>query len=502
MLEALNKKYLNFQDLDENEKQRRGILGRLYGRCADLIKATRNGRHYSDKLWEKVFQDPIVQEMIANGGIPGELEHPVDREEINPEKIAIMMPEAPKKDNEGHLIAYFDIIDTPCGRIAYQLAKYGFNLGISSRGSGDVTENYDGSQDVDPDTYEFKCFDLVLLPAVKNARLKMVESLNQKTFKQSLKESFEKSSEEDKKVMKETLKELNIDINSEKDEDKEEVEENQPAANNDGALMEQLQESLKNQETLELKVQSLQEKLSVCYAKEAKYEEELTQSRNAIANLSEGAKKAKELRLKVDSLKEQLNHQDGTIHAREANLKDLNEELTRSQVKAQSLKESLRLKNQRIIELEQSLREYKEASQSKEKSLKENLEEVKQNSAIKSKQYTEKLEKANQIVEHYKKVAKNITEKYIETKATLIGVSPAEISNRLNENYSLRDIDNVCEDLRSYKLNIAKLPFQVNESRKVKMKVTESKNDALKIPSAFDDTVDDDLIRLAEGITK
>ena len=41
---------LQFQDLSEEEKQRRGILGRLYGPCASITDATRNGRRYDDEL--------------------------------------------------------------------------------------------------------------------------------------------------------------------------------------------------------------------------------------------------------------------------------------------------------------------------------------------------------------------------------------------------------------------------------------------------------------------
>lgn len=39
-----------FQDLTEEEKERRGILGRLYGPCASISIPTRNGRFYSESL--------------------------------------------------------------------------------------------------------------------------------------------------------------------------------------------------------------------------------------------------------------------------------------------------------------------------------------------------------------------------------------------------------------------------------------------------------------------
>ena len=45
MLESVNTDdKLVFADLSEEEKKKRGILGRLYGPCADVIQPTRNGR--------------------------------------------------------------------------------------------------------------------------------------------------------------------------------------------------------------------------------------------------------------------------------------------------------------------------------------------------------------------------------------------------------------------------------------------------------------------------
>ena len=208
------KESLGFNDLTPEEKEKRGILGRLYGPIADVINPTRNGRAYSNELWKKVFEGDIVKELLAKGGIPGELGHPSEREEVEPEKIAIMMPEAPKEDDQGHLIGYFDILDTPCGKIAYQLAKYGFQLGISSRGTGDLITDDDGNEAVDPDTYDFTCFDLVIVPAVESARLTMQEGLSKEKneFKVALTESLNSASESDRKIMEEALNELNITV--------------------------------------------------------------------------------------------------------------------------------------------------------------------------------------------------------------------------------------------------------------------------------------------------
>lgn len=203
---------LTFQPATEEDKAR-GILCRLTGIIGGKDK-TRNNREYTLDLWNKAFDNDIVKELFANGGLPGELDHPADREQTDPTKIAIMMREMPKVDDKGNLIATVDVIDTPCGQIAYQLAKYGFNFGISSRGTGDVYDNGDG-EIVDPDSYQLNAFDLVLIPAYKEARLNMHESVdvNKHNLRVALAESLKNASDADRKIMKETLKDLGKKLN-------------------------------------------------------------------------------------------------------------------------------------------------------------------------------------------------------------------------------------------------------------------------------------------------
>jgi len=210
---------IRYQKLTEEEKKARGILGRLVGPCADFNNATRNGRKYSEQLWENVFNNPIMQEKIKNKVCYGELGHPEDRAEIDPEKIAVCLSEVPVKNKNGQLEAVFDILDTPNGRILKTLCDYGSTLGVSSRGQGDIVTDYEGNETVDPDTYECECWDIVLIPAVKEARLQYVrEGLDsKKSLKTALTEAFNKEDEEGKKVMAETLKDLNIDINEAKE---------------------------------------------------------------------------------------------------------------------------------------------------------------------------------------------------------------------------------------------------------------------------------------------
>ena len=140
MLESISSNNIfEYKKVSPEEQKQRGILARLVGVMADTVNPTRNGRKYSAELWEKVFKNPIMQEKIENRVCFGEACHPSDgREEIDPEKIAICLAEVPKKNNKGQLIGVFDVLDTPCGRILKTLLDYGANIGVSSRGSGDL----------------------------------------------------------------------------------------------------------------------------------------------------------------------------------------------------------------------------------------------------------------------------------------------------------------------------------------------------------------------------
>ena len=205
---------LQMQPLSEDEKQRRHILGRLYGPIATCKEGTRNGRKYNKELWEKALADEIFKEKLATKSLFLELGHPADREETDMTCVCACIPEMPKIVNDD-LYAYVDILDTPNGKLLKTFCDYGFVPGISSRGSGDIMAN----DEVDPETFFLETWDIVQLPAVKKARLQMTESLsNQKPLRAVLQESLDTANVEDKKAMKEALENLDIKLEEAKDE--------------------------------------------------------------------------------------------------------------------------------------------------------------------------------------------------------------------------------------------------------------------------------------------
>lgn len=528
MLENFNtKRELQYQKLSLEEQKHRGILGRLVGIMADFKHPTRNGRMYSEELWDKTFEDPIMKEKIANRCVFGELGHPADRQEIDMEKICICLAETPKKGDNGKIYGVFDILDTPNGRILKTLCDYGCNIGVSSRGAGDVTEEFDGTENVDPDSYDCECWDAVLLPAVKDARPRYVtESLKtQKTLKMALNEELTRSTEDEQKVMKETLDELDIDYSAEKDEENnpEKVdnidvidEETPVAADDNGAeTIRELQESLAREAELEKQLKILQEKLSVCYTKESRYSDVLGRTKRELAQAkSVNDTLSEELRTKDANLKltiEKLDQATAEVSAQKSivtnQLKKINaltERVNEENSRRTSMNESLTGKDQKIKSLQEQLKSLTESHtkrytklEEEKAQLVESLQESRKDNQIIKSQSTAKVAKAQQLVEKYQAIAKTAVDKYIGSQARRLGVKPEEIKSKLKESYSFNDIDAVCGELQQFKLNVNSLPFNIAAEKKpVKMTIKESKE---IINSGDDVRFDDEIDSTLQG---
>lgn len=173
------------------EGKSKGILGKLKGIFADFKHGTRNAdRLYSEELWDnRVFNNEDVMEALETKTLFGELDHPDgDRCETKAQNAAITITKLEKRPEEGIIYGEAEILDTPTGKIVKALADSGAKLGISSRGIGE--EIYENGQNIiDPETYDFITFDVVVTPANKKARVSLAESkqINK------LNESFERA---------------------------------------------------------------------------------------------------------------------------------------------------------------------------------------------------------------------------------------------------------------------------------------------------------------------
>lgn len=498
-------KEFTYQKLTPEEQKERGILGRLVGIIASFKDPTRNNRLYTEELWDNVFNDPIMKEKIATRSCFGELGHPTEARETDMEKIAICLAEEPKKCADGTLKGVFDILDTPNGRILKTLCDYGCKIGVSSRGNGDVTEDWSGNEVVDPKTYQCDCWDAVIIPALKAARTTYVtESLEQDNkLKTALNESLNKASPAEKKVMEETLKQLNIDYidkalneeaNTRKSVRNKKVSSKATTAGNAGVeeAIKSLQESVKLTQSLQAQVKALQEKLSVCNAKETRLMESLQQMKRENQSLKNDLESVNS---RADELETQLDEKSQLVESQNKQIRVLTRRCDVQSRSQKSINESMSQNKDEVYRLNEQLN----TSRKIINDLKESLEVAKQDTVIKDKEMSRKLTHAQSLIEHYQKVAQAAIDKYINSRAKMLGISSSDIKNRLTEGYSFKDIDNVCEELGNYQLNVNSLPF--NAKKPIKVKLTESKEPILP-KSRLDDEIDADLLSLAGKFLK
>lgn len=135
------------------------IIGVFEGECADANITNLNGVDITRPVWENVFASDDFKQAIELGWYIGFLGHPEEPDCGDFEHACIVMTDG-YIDEQGKVHGKFNLIDTPVGRIVKSFIDAGVTFGISVRGAGDI---YDNS--VDPDTFIFRGFDLVVFPA-------------------------------------------------------------------------------------------------------------------------------------------------------------------------------------------------------------------------------------------------------------------------------------------------------------------------------------------------
>lgn len=456
---ALN--YIKESAIAKNGKR---MLGRLRGICADLDHPTRNGRRYSKALWEKVLNSDTFKEHMENGCLFGELGHPADRLETDPEKIAVALSDIEMNEQDGTLIGTFDILDTPNGNILKALVDYGTTVGVSSRGGGDI-ETIGGEEYVAEDSYDFEAFDIVLLPAVKAARLQVVESLQGKTLKQHLAESLDKANPEDKKIMEETLKDLDLLDNEQESKPVEPEDDNKEmAAESDGAsLIKDLQESMLAQSKLEEENAVLREKVSAGSTREAKLKEELEKVKTTVRTLSV---KAQKNGIADKSLQEDLDKANKTIDQLNSKITVLETKLKESRDNKKTLIENKERANNALNESKQSIQLLEQALKNERSNntkeidkLNAVVESLKKDANIKINRANKRLKESAQYINNIKGQLKESLDAYIKMNCRQKGLDYQEVINKLPESYNTNDIDLIVEKLSDFKIRIGSLPF-------------------------------------------
>jgi len=137
----------------------------LVGVCQKAGTKNGNGRIYRKETLAREVEN--YQQAIRERRALGELDHP-DDSVINLKNASHLATKM--WWNGDSVMAKFEVLDTPSGKILKALVKSGVKLGISSRGLGSVKQEKGNT--IVEDDFQLICFDMVSEPSTPGAFLK------------------------------------------------------------------------------------------------------------------------------------------------------------------------------------------------------------------------------------------------------------------------------------------------------------------------------------------
>ena len=138
-----------------------------------------NGRVYSKDLLKREAER-YVKEFVKKGNAFGELDHP-ETPVVSLKNASHIVKELYWDGDD--LMGKVELLNTPAGNIVKEIIKAGHTIGISSRGTGSVTQTNEGHLEVQPD-FELVCWDFVSNPSTHGAFMNPV-ALNEAKEKAS-----------------------------------------------------------------------------------------------------------------------------------------------------------------------------------------------------------------------------------------------------------------------------------------------------------------------------
>lgn len=130
-------------------------------------KKNQNGRIY--KLDEMVKEvNRYTSDMIRTRRAIGEMNHPQSIE-VNPVNACHMVTELKQQGN--YFVGKSQVLNTPMGKLLQSLIKDSVQMGISTRGLGNIAESSDTKH---VSNFHLICLDVVHQPSVKDAMLESV----------------------------------------------------------------------------------------------------------------------------------------------------------------------------------------------------------------------------------------------------------------------------------------------------------------------------------------
>jgi hypothetical protein len=132
-----------------------------------------NGRVYEKEILQREVQN-YIENFVNVGNAYGELDHPESA--IVSLKNASHVVKGLWWEGED-LMGKVELLNTPSGNIVKEILRGGHTIGISSRGTGSVTQTNEGTLMVQPD-FELVCWDFVSNPSTQGAFMNPI-SLNE-----------------------------------------------------------------------------------------------------------------------------------------------------------------------------------------------------------------------------------------------------------------------------------------------------------------------------------
>jgi hypothetical protein len=161
-----------FKGLLTESKDRPGIF-EVTGIMQRAGAKNQNGRIYKREILEEEVRN-YVENFVKIGNAYGELDHP--------ESAVVSLKNASHVVKElwwdgDDLMGKVELLNTPSGNIVKEILRGGHTIGISSRGTGSVTQTNEGTLMVQPD-FELVCWDFVSNPSTQGAFMNPI-SLNE-----------------------------------------------------------------------------------------------------------------------------------------------------------------------------------------------------------------------------------------------------------------------------------------------------------------------------------
>ena len=448
-------------------------IGKISGLCADYSKATYNGRPY-DKIYEKILngQDYYFNQMMKRGGIPCELGHPTDldnngnpRTDTDPTKIAVIITDI-KKGGPQKLVASGEIMDTPNGRIYKELSKY-YNFGLSSRGSYELSDDdfSEGPDGWNQDSYIFKGYDLVILPATEGSVVSVTEGVGLtggKIFK-AARESI------DVNLLSKATQVSEDEVNEALDQLFKVDEKAQPG---EEVTVHQMKETIEEEKAKKAEEEGIGQVPQENPEAEEKPAEGEEIDTTLITNGDEVEKIKADLQTALDQIQIltqdneektlELSNRDAEVLQLNSKVEDLQSELDERILESEELVEkfeTLKELSSKLLESYKLAKDKFEAEQQEPSPEDEEAAERLADTERERDEAQEELEKQRRVVTGLKGELAVAKESLIEAYSMSLGVSPSVLKNSLGKNYSVKKIKPAAEALANQTAKFSDLPI-------------------------------------------